>query len=101
MLRWYRSQKRILERIGKQIVDVPLSQILEEFVEMERLGSQTREQHCNVEQIVEWLVCTKYVFEFQEHAVVPLVLRIWERIVEQVVDVPMPKILKEAGEVVR
>ena len=46
-------QERVLERIAKQIVDIPIPQIVEEIVDVAQIIPQDRFQQCTVEQILK------------------------------------------------
>ena len=91
-------QERILERICKQIVDVHVSQVVEQVTGVPKTPSRDRILQCTVEQILDVLV-PEMVKQLME---VPKTVpqdRTQQRTEEQAIDVPDPQVVEELVEV--
>ena len=89
-------QEQISERIRKQIVDVHVSQVVEQDTEVPKTSSRDRISQYTVERTLDVPVP-----EMVELPKVVSQSRIQQRTVEQIVDVPVPQAVKELAEVFR
>ena len=93
-------QEQISERIRKQVVDVCVSQVVEQVTEVPKTSSRDRPLQCTAEQSLDVPVPEKVRHLVEAPKTVPLD-RIWQRNVEQIVDVPFPQAVEELAEVFR
>ena len=93
-------QEQISERIRKQMVDVCVSQVVEQVTEVPKTSSRDRSLQCTTEQILDVPV-PEMVKQLVEVPKTVLQDRIQQRTVEQIVDVPFPQAVEELAEAFR
>ena len=93
-------QEQIPEKICEQIVDVHVSQVVGQVLEVPKTARRDRSLACTAEQILDVLVpkMTKQLVEVSEAVFQD---RIQERTVEQIVDASVQQAVEELAEVFR
>ena len=90
----------VSKRIRKQIVDVYVSQVVEQVTEVPKTSSRNRSLQCTAEQSLDVPV-PEMVRQLVEAPKTIPQDRIRQWIVEQIVDVPFPQAVEELAEVFR